>query len=143
MRVKYRSTPPYAKTMKKERLLRIFCVDFVRKMCPGVTIIGSMNDVWLGPGIKKYGYIETLKKLGCLVADEPDLMLRWAKGNTLYIELKCTGETPRKGQEERLISLNESGFAAEWVDSADDFLTILKLHHVPIRSGAIYLDKQT
>lgn len=121
------------KPNQKERALRIFCVQFVHACCPGVTVVGSMNDVWLGDGKNKFAYIETLKNLGCLVENEPDLMLRWPPGKTLYVELKIKGESPRSGQEKRLLELNANGFPAEWVDSQDDFIAILKLHNVPMR----------
>ena len=131
--------PVKRKKSKKEQAFRIFCVDFVRKCCPGVTVIGSMNDVWLGESKTKYIYLATLKKMGCLLNDEPDLMLRWPIAKTLYIELKIKGEAPREGQEERLTRLTNEGFPAECVDTPELFVEVLRTHGVPMCKGMIYL----
>ena len=130
---------PKKKRSRREQAFRIFCVDFIRKCCPAVTVVGSMNDVAVGGVDNKFAYLATLKKMGCILVDEPDLMLRWPLAKTLYIELKDEGEEPRVGQAERLSRLTNEGFPAECVDNPDDFIKILKLHGVPMRKGAIYL----
>ena len=104
-------------------------------MCKGVTIIGSMNDVYLGSSKGVYAYIAKLKKLGCLVKDEPDLMLRWPIGRVLYVELKKAGEKPTKEQFERMAEIAMQGFAIDWCSSIEDFINVLKFHRVPMRKG--------
>lgn len=126
--------------MKPESLLQSQIVAFIRRCCPQVMVVGSMNGMIVG-GTNKFAQIAHHKKLG-LIPGFPDLQLFWnglinTQGTTaqlprvLLLEIKSPKGKVSDVQASVMADLTNKGFPCEVVRDWVGFERALSEHNVP------------
>ncbi len=122
--------------MKPEENLQAACVDYVRKCCPGVIVIASLNKQGPSKNSKAFfGYLAKMKKLG-MVKGECDLRLHWLDQTyqypmTCYIELKAGKNKPTDEQIDFMLAIRKLKIDADWTNSLEGFVNLLTKWGVP------------
>lgn len=121
--------------LRPEEILQSCCAQYLRVACPDVLWWSSGNGFYVGGGKNRFAYIDKMKKLG-LLPGVPDLQLIWASPQgpmVAFIELKAGKNKPTAEQLAVMSRLQEIGLHAEWVNSFDAFVALLKKWEVPNR----------
>lgn len=128
--------------LKPEEAIQIACVQYTRVFCPKISLVASLNGVFLGK--KKtpqlFAYINKLKQLGMKVGD-PDLRLHWQAASglpyTLYVECKAGKNKPTEEQVAFCDEMQAIGIPTAFIWTLEEYVAVLREHQAPMRANVL------